>query len=690
MGYTPHVLVVGGGPLGAGLARDFAIRGLDVTLADPGPLAAPRVGRVDGLLASGAQFAREDPQYARRCLEENRTLFEIASHCVEDTGGLVVDDDLDALQAACETCGIAAHELSGTAAREREPGLSSAVDGALAVPDAAIDPFRLTVATARDAHAYGADIRPRTEVTDIRVENGAVDSVRLRYDPLPDGVEHPDHEEDDDADDADDGESGNGGADDAEDGEDGESGNGDGDDSEETEDDSGEDNDSEDDSGDDDEGSAGNGGSGEDESDGGEIQPDGGKRMPGTLDVKVNRRPTVGEWPEPSVETIDVDYIVNVAGTEAADIAALAGCSLPVDRQQATMLVASGRPVGTAVTRPAGATADSVVPVGRQTLLDIGGDTTGIDDHGARPAPSSVDAVGERLSEVVAGLAKTRTLRSFRMPRYDIEPGQGRDFVTADHDDQGCWGLLTVLGGTVTTHRWVAEQICDRVCREFGIRRTCRTDELALPGSEGVPAAREPRAAVDGPDSTGEVESTDTETAAGSTDPGETFGLADEVYRQSVRRLGSEADTVLDTEGPNPVLCPCQSVTRAEVQATLDAETTSEVDLGAVRVGTSATAGDCQGGRCAHRLAAELHPTYALEVVDGAMDELLAERWDGQRPVTGGQITEMARNYRLHAGTMSRKHDPVELDHEDLTLFDSGIERTVERPTCCPRVGWES
>jgi len=629
MGYTPHVLVVGGGPLGAGLARDFAIRGLEVTLADPGPLAAPRLGRMGGLLASGAQFAREDPEYARRCLAENRILFETARHCVEDTGGLVVDDDLDAVQAACEACGIAARELSGAAAREREPGLAPAVDRALAVPDAAIDPFRLTVVTARDAREYGADIRPRTAVTDIHVENGAVDGVRLRQDPLPDGLEHPDHEGDEH-------ESDNGGE--REDG---------------------------DDSGDSDGEAAGSDSAANDSGDG-EVRSDGGRGMPGTLDVDINRPGEGGEWPEPSVETVDVDYVVNVAGVDAPDIAGLAGCSLPVTRHQATVAVAAGHPVETAVTRPGGATPDSVVPVDQRTLLDAGRDTGSATDGGAGPSPtpSSVDAVGDGLSGLVEGLTESRTLRAFRTPRYDVEPGQGQDFVTVDHGEQGCWGLLTVLGGTVTTHRWVAERVCDRVCREFGIRRVCRTDELALPGSE------------DGPDS---VEGVATER----------FGLAPAVYEHSTRRLGSEAGTVLDTDSPNPVLCPCQSVTHAEVQTALDDETAGEADLGAVRVRTSATAGNCQGGRCAHRLAAELHPEYALDVVEGACRDLLAERWQGQRPVTGPQITAMARNYRLHMETMNRGHGSIDLGHEDLAAFDDGVTRTAERPTCCPRVGWE-
>jgi glycerol-3-phosphate dehydrogenase len=595
MGYTPHVLVVGGGPLGAGLARDFAVRGLEVTLATPGPLADPRAGRAGGLLSSGAQFAREDPQYARRCLAENRTLFEIASQCVEDTGGLVVGEGLDELRSACERCSIAARPLSGAEAREREPGLAPGVDGALAVPDAALDPSLLTVATARDAREYGAEIRPRTEVTHISLDGDTVDHAILRYDPLPDDPVR---------------------------------GRGTGD------------------------------GGGDDSGDDEQVRSDGGRSVPGTLDVEVERSDEGGGRPESTVDRLEVDYIVNAAGADAPEIAGLADCSVPVTQRGETVAVGAGRPVETAVTRTAdvGETPEGAVPVGGHTLCvgpDVGGS-----DAGSHPSPSAVDAVEESLS----GLVTTgRTMRAFRMPQDEMDVGGGRDFAVFDHDRQGCWGLLTVLGGTLTTHRWVAERVCDFVCEEFGIQRACQTDELVLPGSEDVP---------------------DLAQAVG------TFGLAESVYEQSKRRLGSETSAVLHTDGPNPVLCPCQSVTRAEVQAALDDETGADADLGGVRVRTSATTGRCQGGRCAHRLAAQLYPTYDGEVAEEACDALLAERWAGQRPVTGPQQTEMARTYRRHAATMNRghEHDP---GHEALATFDDGSGEAVDRPTCCPRVGWE-
>ena len=582
MGYTPHVLVVGGGPLGAGLARDFSLRGLDVTLTTPGPLVTSRAGRIGGLLASGAQFARADPKYARRCLAERHTLSEIAGHCVEDTGGLVVGTELDELGAACERCSITAERLDRTAIREREPGVAETVDGALAVPDAAVDPHLLTVATARDAREYGADIHTRTTVTDIEVTDGTVEAATLSHDLVPD-------ESDDSNDDSH-----------------------------------------------------------------VQVHPDSGdgRGVSGTSDTPENNRETAAS----TVETVDVDYIVNAAGRGAPAVADRAGCSVPVSPRQVTTIVADGRPVEMAVTRPADsdATPDTVVPVGQHTLLV----NEGPPDEADGVTPSSVDATRDSLSTLVGGV---QPLRARSMHRDNLDVGDGRDFGVFDHDSQGCWGLLTVFGGTVTTHRWVAERVCDRVCNEFGIGRACQTDELLLPGSEDVP---------------------DLAQAVG------TFGLAESVYEHSKRRLGSQASAVLHTDGENPVLCHTRSVTRAEVSAAFGDETAAGTDLGGVRVRTSATTGDCQGGRCAHRLATQLYPAYDTDTVETACAKLLEERWAGQRPVVDVRSTELARTHRDHAATMNRTHRH-DLGHEDIAAFDSGFGATAERPRCCPRVGWE-
>ncbi|MCU4924958.1 FAD-dependent oxidoreductase [Halobacteria archaeon AArc-dxtr1] len=179
------VLVVGGGATGAGIARDLALRGLDVALADRAGLAAGASGSSHGLLHSGARYAEADRPGAAECLEENRILRRIASACIRETGGLFVqlaDDDpayFDEKRQACEEIGIPAEEIDGDAARERVPGLAETVERAMVVPDGVVLPSRLVAANAADAREHGATIRTHAPVTDVTVADGHIQSVSL-------------------------------------------------------------------------------------------------------------------------------------------------------------------------------------------------------------------------------------------------------------------------------------------------------------------------------------------------------------------------------------------------------------------------------------------------------------------------------------------------------------------------------
>ena len=56
-------------------------------------------------------------------------------------------------------------------------------------------------------------------------------------------------------------------------------------------------------------------------------------------------------------------------------------------------------------------------------------------------------------------------------------------------------------------------------------------------------------------------------------------------------------------------------------------------------------------------MANELHGEYDESVARQAWDELLAERWKGQRhAVWGDQFAQAARNYDFHASTLGRKY----------------------------------
>lgn len=181
----PTVLVVGGGATGTGIARDLALRGVDVSLAERGGLGSGTSGRSHGLLHSGARYAEADPVGAEECLEENEILRSIAGECISDTGGLFVqlsDDDPDYFEkklAACEEIGIETERLDAEQTRERVPDIASDVERAFAVPDGVVYPSRLVAANAADAEDHGATIHPHAPLEALTVADGEIVSAEL-------------------------------------------------------------------------------------------------------------------------------------------------------------------------------------------------------------------------------------------------------------------------------------------------------------------------------------------------------------------------------------------------------------------------------------------------------------------------------------------------------------------------------
>ena len=179
------VIIIGGGATGAGTARDCALRGLSVLLVERFDYSTGATGRNHGLMHSGARYAVTDGESAEECIKENMTLRRIARHCVEETDGLFItlpEDDLGYQKTfvdACQRAGIRADVIDPEEARRIEPSVNPELIGAVRVPDAAIDPFRLTVANLLDARLHGAVTLNYHEVEGLIVNQARVEGVKL-------------------------------------------------------------------------------------------------------------------------------------------------------------------------------------------------------------------------------------------------------------------------------------------------------------------------------------------------------------------------------------------------------------------------------------------------------------------------------------------------------------------------------
>ncbi len=551
--------MIGGGSTGTGIARDLAMRGVEVTLVEKGNLTHGTTGRMHGLLHSGGRYAVADQASAEECIEENYVLRDIASHCVEETGGLFVQRPEDSDEyfreklEGCRECGIPAEELTAEEAREVEPYLAKDVKRAIWVPDGAIDPFRLCVANAVSAENHGARIETHAEVVDLLGDEDRVTGVTVRHESGPGKREHQ----------------------------------------------------------------------------------------------------KVG-----STEDIHAEYVVNATGAWAGQIGDMAGVDIEVRPSKGVMTIMNCRQVDTVVNRcrPKG-DADIVVP--HETTAILGTTDEEVEDPENYPEEQwEVDLMIDTLKELVPILEEARTIRSFWGVRPLYEPPEvgsddptdiTRDYFLLDHEDRDDLnGMTSIVGGKFTTYRMMAEEISDHVCNQLGVSAECRTADVPLPGSEDASVLDEGM---------------------------DRFGLRSPIARRSANRLGSRAEEVLSSVDPNPVVCDCEAVTRAEVQ---DAIEQSGTDLNAVRIRTRASMGNCQGGFCCHRMAAELHPEYDEPTARQALDELYQERWKGERhALWGEQLSQAMLNYALHATTMNRDADPAATGGVDYAAFDDGTDATA-------------
>lgn len=181
-----QVLIIGGGATGTALARDLALRGVGCILVEKDDVNSGASGRNHGLLHSGARYVASDLQTAIECRAEGAILKSVAPQAIEDTGGFFVavqgDDEryVADFPSLCARAGIAARAVDPAAARALEPALSERAIAVFEVPDASIDPFRLSLESMAHARSLGARLMRRSRVVGFERDGRRIRAVRVQ------------------------------------------------------------------------------------------------------------------------------------------------------------------------------------------------------------------------------------------------------------------------------------------------------------------------------------------------------------------------------------------------------------------------------------------------------------------------------------------------------------------------------
>jgi glycerol-3-phosphate dehydrogenase len=186
--------------------------------------------------------------------------------------------------------------------------------------------------------------------------------------------------------------------------------------------------------------------------------------------------------------------VVLAAGPWCGEILARAGIPLTLDLLRGAMVALDGPRLSTSINRlHPPADGDIALPRGR---LSIAGTTSIPSDRpdDRRIGAEEVTLIRERILEMLPGLGAGTTRHSWSAvrPLYQPENPPGadprdvhewsRDFSVIDHHARDrIAGLLTVVGGKLTTFRLMAETTSNAACRLLGVTAACRTAETVLP-----------------------------------------------------------------------------------------------------------------------------------------------------------------------------------------------------------------
>jgi glycerol-3-phosphate dehydrogenase len=310
---------------------------------------------------------------------------------------------------------------------------------------------------------------------------------------------------------------------------------------------------------------------------------------------------------------VGAQVLVNAAGPWAKGLASMARVDLPIALGRGAMVAMASRLVNTVVNRcKPPSDGDILVPVGTVLVLGTTDEAVQSPDD-LTIAPWEVDLLLAEAEVLVPGIAAHRALRAWSgiRPLYRPTPASGaetrglpRAHTILDHaTTHGVPGLVSVIGGKLTTFRLMAEEVMRVVAPKLGASTTCRTASTPL-----EPAGR--------------------------------------TYHRLPRRL--EQIEHPSSASSASIVCECELVTRPALESAL--RSAQAPDLDDVRRDLRLGMGPCQAAFCGYRAAGLAVRMLGSAPADGGLGAFLQERWRGLRPLAWGQtIRQLEFNRRIMA-----------------------------------------
>lgn len=323
-----------------------------------------------------------------------------------------------------------------------------------------------------------------------------------------------------------------------------------------------------------------------------------------------------------SITTIGARLLINASGPWAPSVASFAGLETPLALGKGTMLAMANRLVHKVINRcREPQDGDIIVPVG--TVCILGTTDVPVDNPVAlTPLPWEIDLLLAEAENLVPDIGGHRALRVWCGVRpLLLDSGEAgatrslrRGHAVIDHEQaDGVAGLISVVGGKLTTFRLIAQEAVDLVSEKLSLSKPSRTCDTPL-------------------QTRGESRF---------------FQLP-----SSLARL-APGDPVRDAPR---LICECEMASRDKILSALADSPITELDD--VRRDVRLGMGPCQGAFCALRATGvipdDARPSTALQLYR----RFVAERWRGARPLGWGHgLRQIELNRRISLEVLSAHMD---------------------------------